>query len=174
MDFMELCKQRYSGRAFDRNRPIPEEKLEKILEAARLAPSGCNAQPWKVLVLESEEALEKTRECSECVYDAPIVLVFLYDKSHPDSTLEINGVDVGLTSGVIAATFSMLAVTEQGIGSCWVCWFHEEILRKTFQIPENWVPVCLLPIGYDREGPGAATSAASRWKTLCRGSELIL
>lgn len=95
MDLMELYKQRYSGRAFDRRRPIPEEVLEKVLEAARLAPTGCNSQQWKVLVLESGEALKKVEECSECIYGAPVVLVFLYDKSHPDSKLEINRVDVG-------------------------------------------------------------------------------
>lgn len=153
MDLMELYKQRYSGRAFDRRRPIPEEVLEKVLEAARLAPTGCNSQQWKVLVLESGEALKKVEECSECIYGAPVVLVFLYDKSHPDSKLEINRVDVGLSNGVIAAACAMLEAAEQGVGSCWVCWFHEDALRKAFQIPDNWMPVCLLPIGYDQDGP---------------------
>lgn len=153
MDLIELYRQRYSGRAFERSRPIPEETLEKVLEAARLAPTGCNSQQWKVLVLESEEALKKAEACSECIYDAPVVLVFLYDKSHPDSILEINSVDVGLSNGVIAATHAMLEAAEQGIGSCWVCWFREDALREAFRIPEHWAPVCLMPIGYDREGP---------------------
>ena len=153
MELLDVCRRRYSGRNFDRNRPIPQEILEKILEAARLAPTGCNSQQWKVLVLESQEALEKAEACSECVYNAPMVLLFLYDRVHPDSALDINSVNVGLSNGVIAATHAMLEAAEQGVDSCWVCWFYEAMLREKFHIPENWSPVCLLPQGYDQDGP---------------------
>ena len=153
MEFLELCKARYSGRAFDRQRPIEAEKMSVVLEAARLAPTGCNSQQWKMLLLESEEALQKAEICSTCVYDAPAVLLFLYGDTHPDSHLEINGVDVGLTNAVIAATHAMLAATEQDIQSCWVCWFEEEKVREQFQLPDNWKPACMLVMGYDQEGP---------------------
>lgn len=152
MDFLKLCENRYSARAFDRNRPIPAEKMDLILEAARLAPTGCNAQQWKILLLESPEGLRQAEECSTCVYDAPAVLLFCYDRTHPDSTVEINRVNVGLMNCTIAATHAMLAAKEQGIDSCWVCWFEEEKTRSIFQIPDNWDPACMLMLGYDTQG----------------------
>lgn len=154
MNFSELCAKRYSARAFDRSRPVPAACMTAILEAARLAPTGCNAQQWKVLVIESAEGLRRAERCSTCVYGAPAVLLFSYDRGHPDSALEINGVDVGLTNSVIAATHAMLAAAELGVDSCWVCWFDGEETKHTFGLAENWEPACMLMLGYDKEGPG--------------------
>ena len=153
MEFLELCKARYSGRAFDRHRPIEAEKMDAILEAARLAPTGCNSQQWKILLLESAEALQKAERCSTCIYNAPVVLLFLYDDTHPDSHLDINGVNVGLTNAAISATHAILAATAQGVQICWVCWFEEDKVREEFQLPDNWKPACMLVMGYDLEGP---------------------
>lgn len=154
MDFLKLCKTRYSGRDFDRSHPVEEEKLQKILEAARLAPTGCNSQQWKALLIESPEGLQKAELCSTCIYNAPTVLLFIYDNAHEDSHLEINGVNVGLTNCAIAATHAMLAAAELEVHSCWVCWFEEDALRKQFRLPDNWNPACMLLLGYDRTGPG--------------------
>lgn len=153
MNFLELCKARYSGRDYDRSHPVEEEKMQAILEAARLAPTGCNSQQWKVLLIESPEGLKKAEVCSTCIYNAPAVLLFLYDDTHPDSHLDINGVNVGLTNCVIAATHAMLAAREQGVDSCWVCWFEEKKVRREFNLPENWNPAMMLLLGYDKEGP---------------------
>ncbi len=153
MNFLELCQKRYSARDFERDRPIEEEKMQAVLEAARLAPTGCNSQQWNVLLIESIEGLQKAEACSTCVYNAPAVLLFTYDDTHPDSHLEINGVNVGLTNCAIAANHAMLAATEQGLNSCWVCWFEEDAVREQFSLQENWKPVCMLMLGYDRQGP---------------------
>jgi len=153
MNFLELCEKRYSARAFDRAHPIEEEKLRLILEAARLAPTGCNSQQWRALLIESEEGLQKAEICSTCVYNAPAVLLFTYDDTHPDSHLEINDVNVGLTNCVIAAAHAMLSAAEQGVDSCWVCWFQEAAVREQFNLPKNWKPACMLMLGYDQEGP---------------------
>ena len=153
MDFLELCEKRYSARDFDRDHPIEKEKLQRILEAVRLAPTGCNSQQFKVLVAETSEALEKMEACSTCVYNAPVVLLFAYDDLHPDSHLEINGVNVGLTNCVIAATHAMLAAADLHVHSCWVCWFEEDAVREQFCLSDGWKPACMLMLGYDRQGP---------------------
>lgn len=153
MNLLELCEKRYSGRDFRRDRPIETEKMQTILEAARLAPTGCNSQQWKILLLESADALQKAELCSTCIYHAPSVLLFIYDDAHPDSHLEINGVNVGLTNCAIAATHAMLAAAEQNVQSCWVCWFEEDAVRRHFALPDNWKPACMLVMGYDRQGP---------------------
>lgn len=154
MDFLELCEKRYSGRDFDRGHPIAKETLQVILEAARLAPTGCNSQQWKILLAESPEGLQKAEACSTCVYNAPTVLLFVCDDSHPDSHLEINGGNIGQMNCTIAATQAMLAATNLDVQSCWVCWFEEAAIREQFHLPENWTPTCMLLLGYDRQGPG--------------------
>lgn len=153
MDFLELCKKRYSGRGFDRRRPIEKETLRTILEAARLAPTGCNAQQWKILLVESPEGLRKAEACSSCIYDAPTLLLFTYDDAHEDSHLEINHVNVGLTNCAISATHAMLAAAERGVGSCWVCWFDENAVQEQFHLPDHWKPACMILLGYDQQGP---------------------
>lgn len=153
MDFLELAKQRYAVREFE-NRPIEKEKIERILRAAQLAPTGRNAQPWRSYVLQTNEALKAAEACTPCIYQAPVVLLFCYDKNHPESNLKENNVNVGLTNACIAATHAMMEATEQGLGSCWVCLFYEEITKQTFNIPDNWEPACFLPIGYSSAEPG--------------------
>lgn len=153
MDFLALAKRRYAVRAFD-HRPVEEEKLQKILEAARLAPSGRNAQPWKVYVLRSPEALQNAETCTPCVYQAPVVLLFCYDRTHPESSLSENRVNVGLTNACIAAAHAMLEAEAQGLGSCWVCLFYEDLTKQVFALPEGWEPACFLPLGYAAAEPG--------------------
>ena len=78
MDFLELAKKRYSERRYD-SRPIEEEKLARILEAGRVAPTGANNQPQRIFVLKSEAALEKARSVTPYTYGAPLVLLVCYD-----------------------------------------------------------------------------------------------
>lgn len=153
MNFIELYEKRYSSRDFDSTKPVSGETMKQILKAAQAAPSGCNAQPWKILVLESEEALALANACTPCIYHAPAALLFCYDAAHPDASVAINDVDVGLVNTAIAATHVMLAAAEQGLATCWVCWFDGEKTRQLFQLPPNWKPACFMPIGYPLDAP---------------------
>ena len=78
MEFLKLAEQRYSERAFDKSRVIEEEKLSKILEAGRIAPTACNFQPQKIYVIKSSDALWKAAKLTH-TYEAPIVLLVCYD-----------------------------------------------------------------------------------------------
>ena len=150
MTFAELVKARYSVRQFS-DKPIEPEKLNAVLEAARLAPSAKNLQPVHVYVVASPEGMTKMRTLTPCHYGAPVVLIFAKNTQeewhHPQEDLTSGAEDVA-----IAATHAMLAATEVGLGSCWVKFFVPKEVSRAYNLPAHVVPVALLPIGYAAEG----------------------
>ena len=154
MDFMELAAARYSVRKFD-ERPIEPEKLEKILRAGLIAPTAKNQQPQRVFVIQSAEAIEKLKTCTQCVYGAGTVLLICYD-ANESWKRPFDGKDSGDVDTSIVLTHMMLEAWEQGVGSVWVMFFDADKLRKAFDLPENLIPVSLMPIGYP--APDAAPS----------------
>lgn len=147
MSFSDLVKARYSVRRFD-SREIEKEKLLAILEAGRLAPTGCNYQPQRILVLRGED-LERFEGCSPCRYGAPVVLAVCYDNTV--SWKSRTGRDIGDVDGTIVLTSMMYQAQELGIGSLMVGMYKEPLLRERFSIPENYEIVCLLMLGYPDE-----------------------
>jgi nitroreductase len=145
MNFKELVTSRYSVRSFA-SVPVPAEKLQAVLEAARLAPTACNLQPQRIFVLQSTEALTKVRACTSCHFDAPVVLLVCYDKAESWER-GFDGFNSGEMDASIVGTHLMLAATAQGLGSTWVCYFDPAKLRKEFALPENLVPAALFPLG---------------------------
>ena len=147
MSFLQLAKeQRYSVRKFQA-RPVEKEKLELILEAGRVAPTACNYQPQRILVVDDPAAYEKLRQCTACHFDAPVVLVICYDKSTCWKN-KTNGTIGGDVDASIVITHMMLQAAELGLGTTWVGAFHHQKARELFDIPDYLVPVALLPIGY--------------------------
>ncbi|MBQ8599455.1 MAG: nitroreductase family protein [Oscillospiraceae bacterium] len=145
MDFLTMAKERYSVRKY-KDTPVEAEKLQKILEAGRIAPTAANLQPQRILVLQSKEALEKAKDAAR-FYDAPVLLVVCADK---DSAWvrKTDGFNAYQVDASIVTDHMMLQATELGLGTLWICWFKEDVLRQQFNIPENLVPVNLLAIGY--------------------------
>ena len=146
MDFLTLAKERYSVRSFS-TKPIEKEKLDKIIKAGMLAPTGCNLQPQRVLVVQSKEGLEKLKKCTKYTFDAPTCLVVCYDKTDC-WTRKYDNKTCGEVDASIVTTHMMMQAYEIGIGSTWVMSFNPTELISQFNIPENYVPVALLPIGY--------------------------
>ena len=146
MNFMELVKARYSVRKFA-DKPVEPEKLNAVLEAARLAPSAKNLQPVHIYVVKSQVGMEKMRTLTPCHYGAPVVLIFAKNTQeewhHPQEDLTSGSEDVA-----IATTHAMLAATEQGLGTCWVKFFVPKDVSLAYNLPAHLVPVALLPIGY--------------------------
>lgn len=146
MTFSELVKARYSVRKFS-DKPIEPEKLNAVLEAARLAPTAKNLQPVHVYVVASPQGMEKMRTLTPCHYGAPVVLIFAKNTQeewhHPQENLTSGSEDVA-----IAATHAMLAATDQGLGTCWVKFFVPQDVSHAYNLPAHLVPVALLPIGY--------------------------
>lgn len=149
MDFYTLAKNRYSVRSFE-NTPIPQEKIDKILKIAHIAPTGCNYQPQRILVLNKEESLEKLKACTKCHFDAPLAMLVCYNKEES----WVRPYDGELSAAVdasIVTTHMMLGAWEEGIGSCWVMHFDPQKMRDTFHIPEHIIPSALLVMGYPKK-----------------------
>ena len=147
MDFLHLAKeQRYSVRKFQ-DRPVEKEKLDLILEAGRIAPTACNYQPQRIVVIDEASAMEKLRQCTPCHFDAPVVLVICYDKTTVWKN-KITGTVGGDVDASIVTTHMMLQAAELRLGTTWVGGFNHQKARELFGIPDYLVPVAMLPIGY--------------------------
>jgi nitroreductase len=147
-DFLALAKSRYSVRSFA-NTPVPEELLEKVLEAGQLAPTAMNRQPQRVYVLRSGEALEKLQQVKPC-YNAPLVLLVCGDTSVACDR-PVVGRNLAEMDASIVATHMMLEAADCGLGSVWICAFDTERLAQTFDLPAATVPYMLLALGYPAE-----------------------
>ena len=152
MDFIDLAKDRYSLRKFSA-KPVEKEKLDLILQAGRLAPTACNYQPQRILVVESAEAIEKLKKCTRYVFDAPMVLLICYDKN-VSWKRSFDGVDLGSVDTSIVITHMILEAAELGLGTTWVGHFDPAAVIDAFTIPENLIPVALLPLGYPADDAG--------------------
>lgn len=146
MDFEKVIKDRYSVRKFE-DKMISDEDLSKIMEAGLLAPTAKNIQPQRIFILKSKENIEKINKLSKCIYGAPVVLMCCYDKSVSWKNIYTND-DAGVEDTTIACTQMMLEAWNLGIGSCWVNLYNPIELKREFNLDENIIPVCLLPIGY--------------------------
>ncbi|MBR0140207.1 MAG: nitroreductase family protein [Firmicutes bacterium] len=158
--FLDLAKERCSVRKF-KPVPVEKEKLDKILEAGRVAPTACNYQPQRVLVIQSPEALEKLKKCTGCHFNAPLALLTCVSM---DECWQRNfdGQTSEFVDGSIVTAHMMLEAAELGIGSCWVMWFDPEAVRREFKLSDDLVPISLLPMGYPAEGYEPSPKHADR------------
>ncbi len=146
MDFDKLIAQRYSVRNFT-NQHLPEEVVDKILQAGHLAPTGCNFQPQRILVLNSDDSINKLKECTKCHFNAPTALLVCHNKKESWQR-KYDGALSSPVDAVIVSTFMMLKAEDLGVGCCWVMHFDPIKMRQTFNIPEDIEPVALLTLGY--------------------------
>ena len=147
MTFLELAKARYSVRKF-KDTQIEPDKLASILEAGKIAPTATNAQPQKIFVLQSKEAVEKISSVCRCIFGAPTVLVIGYDKNRDWKNPLMPPYHSGETDASIVCTHMMLEAWEQGIGSCWVGFFNGDEVKNVLGLPDDVEVSALLPIGY--------------------------
>ncbi len=156
MDFLTLAKDRYSVRKFD-GRPLTDDEIGKILEAARLAPTAKNNQPQRICLLKSEEALARLSECTKSTYGTKTAFLVSYDERESWKR-DTDGVDSGYVDASIVATHMMLEAASIGVGSTWVMWFDAGKAKELFSLPETVVPVALLVMGYPAPTPEALPS----------------
>ena len=148
MSFKNLVVNRYSSRAY-KDKPVPSDSLELVLEAARLAPTAANRQPFRIIVVtdnRTKRALAN-RAFSRFINDAPLTLVGCAN-THAMLTGKWAIVDT-----VIALQNMVIAAWAMDVGSCWVGAFKESKVRQLLQIPEKWTVVALVPMGYPNEHP---------------------
>lgn len=149
MDFLTLAQNRFSVRSFS-DKPIATETIQAILRAGQVAPTACNLQPQKILVLQSETALEKYRKCTVCHFNAPLAILTCYDTA-ADWTREYDGKQSGDIDAAIVIHPHDAGGGQSWPGSTWVMHFIPEAVREEFQLREGWDPVSLLALGYPAE-----------------------
>lgn len=146
-DFLELAADRYSVRHFT-GTPVEQEKIDKIIQAGRLAPTAVNSQPQIIYVASSKEAMEKLNKVSPCMYGAPQCIVACYTDENVVPRGNGNYGDIDVT---IVLTHMMLEAANLGIGTCLVGYFNPEELVSELELPSGVHPVLLMPFGYAAE-----------------------
>lgn len=145
--FLELARSRYSCRSYQ-NRDIPNDILVKVLEAARIAPSAINSQPWYFIVIADNSLKKKITSCyaRAWIESAPVIIVACGD--HNKSWRRADGKDHCDIDIAIAVDHLMLVATEIGLATCWVCKFDAMKCASVMELPSNITPIALIPIGY--------------------------
>ncbi len=146
MEFEKLISERFSVRNFEREH-LKREDVEKILAAAHKAPTGCNYRPQRILVLNTDESIEKLRGCTKCHFNAPTAMLVCHNTDESWKR-PYDGALSSPVDAVIVASHMMLEAHNIGVGCCWVMHFNPEAMRNTFNIPENIEPAALLVMGY--------------------------
>ena len=148
MNFLALARKRCSVRQYS-DRSVEPEKMDYVLEAARLAPSAVNKQPWRILLIESEEKRQQLQSCydREWFKQAPLYLIVCgnHEESWKRAEDGKDHVDVDVA---ILTEHLCLAAAEQGLGTCWVCNFNVARCKQLFDLPDDLEPIVLLPLGY--------------------------
>ncbi|MBR6617157.1 MAG: nitroreductase family protein [Oscillospiraceae bacterium] len=163
MDFLELAKKRCSTRKYTSQKVEPE-KLEKIIEAARVAPTGKNSQAFKLLVIQSEEALNKLTDAAN-FYHAPLAILTVADLENTWHR-SFDGKVISDIDASIVSTHMIMEATELGLASLWICRFKPDVIREAFNIPDGFEPVNLTVFGYPDEPLKSSERHAEDRKTI--------
>jgi nitroreductase len=144
LKFEEVLEKRRSIRKY-KDAPVSKEKILKMLEAARIAPSASNRQPWHFIVVENKETIKKLAK-QEWAAEAPLMIVGLADQATSPNWCSN---DLG-----IAFEHLVLAATNLGLGTCWMGQTgREEMIKGLLGIPDNFKVVAVIPIGVPDEAP---------------------
>lgn len=155
--FLNLARSRQSDRKYS-DKAVEKEKIERIIEAGRMAPSACNAQPWKFIVVDDHKLLEQLSDSASAkllgmngfVNQAPLQIVVV--REQPNFSSKIGGTikdkDYSLIDIGIACQTMCLQAEAEGLGSCMIGWFDEDRVKKLLNIPKSKRVELLITIGY--------------------------
>jgi nitroreductase len=161
MDLYELINKRQSDRAFDPDKPVEKEKIERILKAAAIAPSACNAQPWKFIVVDEPELKNKIADATSAkllgmnhfTKQAPVHIIVVQESVNFTSGIggfvkdkKFAPIDIGIATAHIT-----LAAEYEGLGSCILGWFNEKKVKELLDIPKNKRVLLDIVIGYSTQ-----------------------
>lgn len=157
MNFLELVKKRQSVRKYS-GKPVPKDAIERCLEAARLAPSACNSQPWSFIIIDDVKLKDEVATAAfSGIYSsnsfaksAPVLVAVITEHSKFIASLggyfrgtQYNLIDVG-----IAAEHFVLQAAEEGLGTCWLGFFNEKAVKKVLNIPKDKKADIIISVGY--------------------------
>lgn len=150
-EFMSIVGNRFSCRRYA-GVPMTNEQIEAVLEAARLAPSACNLQPWIFYVANTAELAAEVAASYDRPWIQSAATFIVVCGDHTQSWHRADGKDHCDVDISIAVEHICLAAASMGLGTCWVCNFDESKLRKAFNLPEHIEPIAIIPIGQMAEG----------------------
>ncbi len=147
MNFLQLTCERQSVRRYT-NEPVSQADIDYIMECVRMAPSACNRQPWQFIIIESNDAKTRLRQCYDRSWFATAPMYILCLKNTEENWIRPNDNHAhGDIDLAIAIEHLCLAATERGLGTCWVCNFNVELTRQWFA-SSPMEPVAIIPIGH--------------------------
>lgn len=167
MSFIDIAKKRSSVRKYT-DQKVEPEKLKQIIEAAHVAPTAANQQPVHLLVVESQEGMEKIGKAAN-VYGAPLAIIVCADHTKAWTRAFDNKKTTDIDASILT-DHMMLEATELGLGSVWVCYFKPDVIREEFKLPDNLEPINILAIGY---GAGEEADSERHAKNRIPVEELV-
>ena len=160
MNFQELINNRQSVRKY-LGKKVEPEKIEKIIDAVHLAPSACNSQPWKIIIVDEPDlknevakaTFSKTISFNKFVAEAPVIAVLVIEKAKLIAQIgsSIKNMDYPKIDIGIAAAHFCLQAAELGLGTCMIGWFDEKRIRQLINIPEKRKIGLIITLGYPPE-----------------------
>lgn len=160
MNFTELAKARYSCRKFS-EAPVEKDKIEQIIEAGIASPTAVNKQPYKIWVMESEEAQKNISQITKYIFGAKLFFVVGSDKESA-WIRKYDQRNFGDVDTSIVATHMMLAIHDLGLGTTWVGYFDAPKLQEMYPEMKGYNLVAIFPVGYPAHDAAASASHSSR------------
>ena len=154
MDFSELCKSRYSVRAYKPD-PVEDETLQQVLEAARLAPTAANRQPIQFIVIHSQGREAELRRIYHRAWFTQAPLILCACAIPAEGWVRVDGKVYTDVDVAIAMDHLILAATDLGLGTCWIAAFDPAAAREVLGLPEGVEPIAFTPLGYPADQPSA-------------------
>ncbi|HHY47608.1 MAG TPA: nitroreductase family protein [Firmicutes bacterium] len=164
MELFEAIRSRRSVRDFD-SKPVPDEILTQLIEAARWAPTGGNLQPWEFVIVKSQTQKErlvqatyagymaKTGKPQSWILKAPVVVVACANLGESEARYGDHGKDIAILDLAACIENFLLAAVAVGLGSCWVSGYDEARVREILRLPNSVKPIGILPVGYPKMIP---------------------
>jgi nitroreductase len=155
MELEEAIKGRRSIRAF-KPQDVPEETVERLIDAARHAPSAGNIQPWEFVIARKQDTKQKLAQAAHQAFveEAPVVIVVCADENRSSLRYGQRGETLYCIQDTAAATQNILLTAYSlGLGTCWIGAFNENEAKKALKTPEGIRPVAMIPVGYPNKTP---------------------
>ncbi|MCK4548422.1 MAG: nitroreductase family protein [Candidatus Eisenbacteria sp.] len=156
MEFSELIQKRYSGRAY-RSDPVEGSKLERVLEAARLAPTAGNRQAFQILVIKTAGREEELKRIYPAKWFADAPLVICACGLPEQSWVRADGKSYMDVDVAIVMDHLILAAANEGLGTCWIAAFDASAAREVLGLPDDVEPIAFTPLGYSTDQPEPKT-----------------
>ena len=166
MSFEDLTRARFSCRHYE-DRPVEVEVLARVIEAGRIAPSACNKHPTRIKVCTSKDDLARAAlacprfERNGSIFGAPAIIIACAEteRAWVRKYDQMNSSEIDTS---IVVDQMMMAATEQGLGTCWVCAFDPQVIKEQFGLPAGLRPISMLPLGYPAETIAAPEAREAR------------